>query len=225
MDAREQLRTAAALSLVSLALLLMAVVLTLISGGAATQEQFEIFADPAKYTAALREAGQSLRLLLAVDDLFIVAYAGALGFAALGLSSGRRAAGWTAGLGAFLLGAFDFWENLTMSTSLDMAMNGLAIDAGRIASQVAISTAKWNAAAVALVALTFAFPKERFCETLLAWATRLIFPAATALFVTGALDIRGLSRFAIYAGMISGFVLISIVTYGRSREGTRWRGL
>jgi len=124
------------------------------SGGVASQERFEGFIDPAQYNAALKEAAQYLRLMLAMDDVFILTYMGALGFAAL-------------------------------------------------------------------TALTFVLPKERFFEALLVWATRLIFPAATALFVTGAFDLRRAGLYAIYIGMLSGFVSLAIVTYNRSRDGLR----
>jgi hypothetical protein len=167
------------------------------------------------------EAGGYLRMVLAADDLFILAYMGAIGFAALGFRAGNPAAALTAGLGVLLLGGLDFWENMTMGTNLDIAMQGQTVDAGRIAYQAAISAAKWNAAAVTLVALTFAIPKERFFEILLVWATRLIFPAATALFVTGALGLRPASHFAIYAGMLSGFVLLAIAAFNRARDGLR----
>src|SRR5215469_10239889 len=162
-----------------------------------------------------------IRMVLAADDVFIIAYMGAIGFAALGFRAVNPAAALTAGLGVFALGGLDFWENMTMGTSLDLAMDGQTIDAARITYQAAISAAKWNAAAVTLVALTFTIPKERFFEILLVWATRLVFPAATALFVTGALGLRQAGLYAIYAGMLSGFVLLAIVTYNRSRDGLR----
>ncbi len=146
---------------------------------------------------------------------------GALCFAALGFRAENPATALAAGLGAILLGALDFWENITMGTSLGMAMAGQTADAARISYQAAISAAKWNAAAAALVALTFTIPKERFFEIALVWATRLVFPAATALFVTDALDLRQAGLYAIYAGMFSGFALLAIVTYNRSRDGLR----
>ena len=221
MERREQLRTASALSAAALALLIAAAAVTVLSGGRAAQEHFEVFADPAQYAAALTEAGRHLRLALAIDDVFILAYVGALSFAALGFRAENPAAALAAGLGAFALGGLDFWENMIMGTSLDMAMAGFAIEPARIASQAAISAAKWNAAAATLVALSFTIPQERFFETVLVWATRLVFPAATALFVTGALDLRQAGLYAIYAGMLSGFVLLTIVTCNRSRDGLR----
>ncbi len=221
MDARRQLRTACALSILAFLLLSGATALNFFSGGSAAQEQFEVFADPLQYATRLRESGQWLRVMLAVDNLFILAYVGALSFAALGFRFDRPAEAWAAGLGAFVLGTFDFWENLTMGTSLDMAVNGLTVDAGRIASQAAISGAKWNAAAAALVALTFAIPQERFFERVLVWAARIVFPIATALFVTGAAELRGYSQIALLAAMLSGFALLAIVTYSRSRDGFR----
>ncbi len=221
MARREHLRTAAAMSVLALMLLAAAAAVAVLSGGSASQERFEVFMDPAQYTSALIGAGRYLPIVLAIDDLFIVAYLGAIGFAALGFRDQNPAAALAAGLGVFALAGLDFWENTAMGTSLGMATAGLTVDAGRIAYQAAISAGKWHAAAIALVALSFAIPKERFFETLLVWATRLVFPAATALFVTGALGLREASRFAIYGGMLSGFVLLAIVTYNRSRDGLR----
>jgi hypothetical protein len=221
MGRREHLRLAAGMSIVCLLLLVLAAALAALSGGTASQERFEVYMDPAQYTAALREASGYLRAVLAADDLFILAYMGAIGFAALGFRAGNLAAALVAALGVLLLGGIDFWENATMGTSLDIAMQGQAVDAARIASQAAISAAKWNTAAAVLVAFTFAIPKERFFEILLVWATRLVFPAATALFVTGALGLRQAGVYAIYAGMLSGFVLLTIVAFNRSRDGLR----
>jgi hypothetical protein len=220
-ERRERLRLAAGLSILGLILLILAAALSVLSGGSASQERFEVYSDPAQYTAALREAGGYLRMVLAADDLFILAYMGAIGFAALGFSAGNPAAALVAGLGVIVLGGFDFWENMTMGTSLDIAMQDQTIDIARITYQASISAAKWNAAAVTLVALTFAIPKERFFEILLVWATRLVFPAATALFVTGAFGLRQAGLYAIYAGMLSGFILLAIVAFNRSRDGLR----
>jgi hypothetical protein len=221
MERRKHLRTASALSVLCLLLLLAAAALVFVSGGAASQERFEVYFDPAQYTAALREAGRYLPLVLAMDDVFILAYVGAIGFAALGFAAENRAAALAAGLGAFVLGGLDFWENMVMGTSLGMAMAGETVDAGRIAFQASVSAAKWHAAAVTLVAFTFAIPKERFFEILLVWGVRLIFPATTALFVTGALGLREPAAYAIYAGMLAGFFLLATVTYSRSRDGLR----
>jgi hypothetical protein len=221
MERREHLRTASVLSILGLMLLAAAAALVLLSGGAASQERFEVFTGPAQYAAALSEAADYLRIVLALDDVYILTYVGALCFAALGFRAANPAAALGAGLGALAVGGLDFWENMTMGTSLDVAMAGQTVDAGRIAYQAAISAAKWNGAAATLIALTFALPKERFFEILLVWGTRLIFPAATALFVTGALGLRQAGLYAIYAGMLSGFALLAIVTYNRSRDGVR----
>jgi hypothetical protein len=219
MERRENLRLAAGLGILGLLLLVLAAALTALSGGTASQERFEVYADPAQYTAALKDAGGYLRMVLAADDVFILAYMGAIGFAALGFRAGNPPAAFIAALGVLVLGGLDFWENLTMGTSLDIALTGQTVDAARISYQAAISAAKWHAAAVTLVALTFAIPKERFAEIALVWATRLVFPAATALFVTGALGLRQTGLLAIYAGMLSGFVLLTIVAFNRSRDG------
>jgi hypothetical protein len=221
MERRENLRLAAGLGILGLLLLVLAAALTALSGGTASQERFEVYADPAQYTAALKDAGGYLRMVLAADDVFILAYMGAIGFAAFGFRAGNPPAALVAALGVLVLGGLDFWENLTMGTSLDIALAGQTVDAARISYQAAISGAKWHVAAVTLVALTFAIPKERFFEILLVWATRLVFPAATALFVTGALGLRQAGLFAIYASMLSGFVLLTIVAFNRSRDGLR----
>jgi hypothetical protein len=220
-ERKEQLRLAAGLSTLALILLILAAALTILPYGSASQERFEVYADPAQYTTALREAGGYLRMVLAADDLFILAYIGAIGLTALGFRAENPAAALAAGLGVFLLGGLDFWENMTMGTSLDIAMAGQTVDVSRITYQAAISAAKWNAAAVALIALTFAIPKERFFEIVLVWATRFIFPAATALFVNDALGLRQAGLYAIYAGMLFGLALLAVVTSNRSRDGLR----
>jgi len=128
MERREHLRIASVLSILGLMLLAAAATLVFLSGGAASQERFEVFTGPAQYTAALSEAADYLRIVLAVDDVYILTYVGALCFAALGFRAGNPAAALAAGLGAIAVGGFDFWENMTMGTSLDMATAGQTVD-------------------------------------------------------------------------------------------------
>jgi hypothetical protein len=71
--------------------LVLAAALTVLSDGTASQQRFEVYWDPAQYTAALREAGGYLRMALAADDIFIVTYVAAIGFAALGFRAGNPA--------------------------------------------------------------------------------------------------------------------------------------
>ncbi len=58
-------------------------------------------------------------------------------------------------------------------------------------------------------------------EKFFIWAMRLVFPAATALFITGAFGLRWLGQYAIHGGMLSGFALLTLVTLGRAREYDR----
>jgi hypothetical protein len=81
MERKEHLHRAAGFSILGLILLVLAAALTALSGGSGSQERFEVYADPAQYTAALREAGGYLRMVLAADDLFIFAYLGSLRWA------------------------------------------------------------------------------------------------------------------------------------------------
>jgi hypothetical protein len=50
---------------------------------------------------------------------------------------------------------------------------------------------------------------------------RLVFPAATALFITGAFGLRWLGQYDIRGSMLSGFGLPALVTLGGAREYDR----
>lgn len=217
MKPESALRAASFASAIALLLLVAAVAIASETAGLASQERFEYFQDAALYTANLREAAERLRQALFVDNLFILAYIAALSFTALGFSDNNPPAALFAGLGVAVVASLDIWENVVLSGSIDLAANGLSVAADRIGLQAAVSAAKWHAAAISSIALTFVLPQERILEILLVWAARLAIPVATALFVTDAWGLRAAGAQATRGAMLSGFVLLMIVTHRRSR--------
>jgi len=199
------------------AVLVFAIMQLLAIGGGA-QEPFEIYADPADYTARMRAVSDSLRIVLFADLFFIIGFGAAIGITAWAYADTNRAAAWVAGLGIFLVMGLDLSEDISLLISLDRVDAGGELSESRILTQVQISSAKWLVSAVVVVALTFTLPQDSWLERLVVWATRLFFPIGAGLFVTGAFDASALGGLILLAAMGSGLGLLALTTGLRARR-------
>ena len=190
------------------------------TGGAASQEPFEIFRPAAAYQSGLLEAGGNLRIMMALDLFFMIGYSISIGLTAVLFSRRLPLMAWAAGIGILLVLMADLAENLTMLGSLDLAQAGVDLDPGRIAWQVGISGFKWFTAALVLVALSLILPRDTWLESALVWLARITMPIGAALFVTGGLDQRLLGGLFILAGMGGGLALLALVLFLRDRRGS-----
>lgn len=215
MENQQHLKTAIGLYVFGLAVFVIQQAFGLPDGAAATQEGFELFADPADYTTRLVAAGGTLRTVLMLDLFFMIGYGAAIGLTVHAYANANRAMGWVAGLGIAAVVGLDLLENVIMLLSLDMAQSGAEIPAERIVSQVTVSSIKWFMAALSLVAFTFVLPSETLLEKFLIWSTRILMPLGTGLFVSGAFDARELGGLAILMGMSGGLALLALTTWLR----------
>ncbi|MEZ4417797.1 MAG: hypothetical protein R3E10_18720 [Gemmatimonadota bacterium] len=210
------LRTAAGFSILALGLMMLGVVVMVASSGTGAQDPLERFSDPATFTAILLAADPALRLALFFDGLFAIAYAGTVGFAAIGLAARCPPAAWASGLGILVTMGLDVTENLLMLGSLGMAAAGVQITGERIALHVLISGLKLHAAAFALVAFAFTLPDRGLVTSLMRWGV-LLMPVSAILFVTDVFGASGYGSLGVFVSMVGGMVLLAF--FARAEAG------
>lgn len=202
---------------VALALLAAMIAWTVATGGAGAQEPFELFFEPEAYGAGLAAAAPALRVTLALDLGFIIAYGLALGLAAW-IHRGRAPFAAGVALGAVgLTVALDLAENLLLLVHLEQALLGLAISPAGIGAQVIVSGGKWFAAAIVLVALAEALPRARPAERLLVWLGRLGMPLGAGLMVTQAWGLGTFGGAIVFVTMVGGLGLLALTAWQRAR--------
>jgi hypothetical protein len=217
MQNNQHLRYSSILALSAFILLMVALVIGNSGQYPAAQELFEYISDPKAYSAALAKAAPNLRIVLFIDAVFALTYTSAICFAAIGFSHRNPAFAWAVGLGIIAVMLLDYVENIMMVQSMDLiALKGeLSIE--RIVSQATVSSIKWHSSAAVLFAVSFLLPGDTLIEKLFVWGTRIGLVFATSLFVTQAFDLRELGGLLILVSMASGFLLLSWVTWQRSK--------
>ncbi|MCE9523422.1 MAG: hypothetical protein K8S25_13445, partial [Alphaproteobacteria bacterium] len=154
---RRLLIIAGLLSLVAAGILLAMLAIALQSG--VTQQKFEHLFALAEYTEALANARAPMFSTLAFDNLFILAYAGAIGIGMTALRSPETS--WlaaVAAVGIVAAGLLDYAENLhflTMYAGLDA---GISPTAGEVAGRMWASLMKWHIVYGSMFAASFVVP-------------------------------------------------------------------
>lgn len=214
-DQAQQLAFWAALA--SALLLLVLVGLTLANG--VNQQTFEQVALPSDYAAALRAAGTSLRTIIAIDDVFIVAYVTATLFLVRALGSSLRDPAWLLVLfGGIFAGLLDLHENHHILSMLRGAELGVAPPLEQIESRATWSALKWlsgHASFALLGCLLEVRGLLRIPVRASLVLVQLVLGVATLVAVEPAL-LHGL-LFARYAAVLSGFGLIAFLLSGEGR--------
>lgn len=191
---------------------ILAIMLMIALESGVTQQKFETVWSLARYTEQFIAARQPLLLTLTFDNLFILAYAGAIGLAMAGLRNAEN--GWLALLaaaGMLTTGLLDYAENLhflTMYANLDA---GVAISDGEVAQRMWSSLMKWHIAYAAMFVASFVVPVRGLLSFILVWSMRVVLPVVGVLVYTGPEEMRPLLGLARYVLMFSGFVLMALV--------------
>ena len=217
MTNQHYLRQSAILSVIALILLLVVALVSNLGQHLAGQELFETITDPAAYAKSMIDATPALRIVLALDAVFALCYTAAICFAALGFRQNNPPLAWFAALGIICVMALDFWENMVMGHSIDIAALTNQVSLERITLQAGVSAAKWHLSAAVLFALSFLLPGDNFTEKLLIWGTRTGLAIGVPLFVVSPLELREIGVLIIAISMIGGFVLLAIVAWRRSK--------
>ena len=191
---------------------ILAIMLMIALESGVTQQKFETVWSLARYTEQFIAARQPLMLTLIFDNLFVLAYAGAVGLAMAGLRNAEN--GWLAALaaaGMLTTGLLDYAENLhflTMYANLDA---GVAISDGEVAQRMWSSLMKWHIAYAAMFVASFVVPVRGLLSFILVWSMRVVLPVVGVLVYTGPEEMRPLLGLARYVLMFSGFVLMALV--------------
>ena len=198
---------------------ILAIMLMIALESGVTQQKFETVWSLARYTEQFIAARQPLMLTLTFDNLFVLAYTGAIGLAMVGLRNAENA--WLAALaaaGMVTTGLLDYAENLhflTMYANLDA---GVAVSDGEVAQRMWSSLMKWHIAYAAMFVASFVVPVRGLLSFILVWSMRVVLPVVGVLVYTGPEEIRPLLGLARYVLMFTGFVMMALVF---SSEATR----
>ena len=191
---------------------ILAIMLMIALESGVTQQKFETVWSLARYTEQFIAARQPLMLTLTFDNLFVLAYTGAIGLAMVGLRNAEN--GWLAALaaaGMVTTGLLDYAENLhflTMYANLDA---GVAIIDGEVAQRMWSSLMKWHIAYAAMFVASFVVPVRGLLSFILVWSMRVVLPVVGVLVYTGPVELRPLLGLARYVLMFSGFVMMALV--------------
>ena len=191
---------------------ILAIMLMIALESGVTQQKFETVWSLARYTEQFIAARQPLMLTLTFDNLFVLAYTGAIGLAMVGLRNAENA--WLAALaavGMVTTGLLDYAENLhflTMYANLDA---GVAISDGEVAQRMWSSLMKWHIAYAAMFVASFVVPVRGLLSFILVWSMRVVLPVVGVLVYTGPEELRPLLGLARYVLMFSGFVMMALV--------------
>lgn len=191
---------------------LLAIMLMIALESGVTQQKFETVWSLARYTEQFIAARQPLMLTLTFDNLFVLAYTGAIGLAMVGLRNAEN--GWLvalAGVGMVTTGLLDYAENLhflTMYANLDA---GVAVSDGEVAQRMWSSLMKWHIAYAAMFVASFVVPVRGLLSFILVWSMRVVLPVVGVLVYTGPEEMRPLLGLARYVLMFTGFVMMALV--------------
>jgi hypothetical protein len=214
------LLTAAAYLSVAAAGILVVMLLIALEAGV-TQQRFEHLFAPADYEAAFAAARKPMLATLTFDNLFILAYAGAI---ALGLTAMRTPAnGWiaaAAAAGIVAAGLLDYGENLRFVVMYAEIDSGIGLNAQNLSAQMWASLMKWHIAYAAMFAASFVIPVRGPVSFVLVWSLRVVLPVVGVLVYVGPPEWRAALSLARYALMLAGFMLFAAVFANEARRAS-----
>lgn len=187
-----------------------------------TQQRFETVMAIASYSAQLEAARHPLMVTLAFDNLFILAYVGAICLAMAGLRTGETA--WVAGtaaVGMVATGLLDYAENLHFLTMFANLSAGIQISEAEIGQRMWSSLMKWHIAYAAMFAASFVIPVRGIVSFVLVWSMRVVLPVVGVLHYTAPEDLRPMLGLARYGLMLCGFLLMALVFSGEAQRQGR----
>lgn len=207
-------QAAAGLAVAAAGLLSVMLIVTIQSGGV-TQQRFELVMPLDVYTASFSAAKDVILHTLIFDNLFVIAYVGAivLGMSALATPETKAAAA-MAIAGIVCTGILDYAENLHFITMYARLDAGQALTADEIGWRMWASAIKWHIAYAGLAMASFVIPVRGLVSLILVWSLRVVLPVVGVLIYAGPDAWRPILGIARYGAMLSGFVLFAMVFAG-----------
>ncbi|MFT3925669.1 MAG: hypothetical protein QM778_24220 [Myxococcales bacterium] len=198
---------------------LLALLCSIVLATGVSQQTFERFMPPASYASALLEQASALRLIVAIDDVFVVTYVAATLLLCASLAGRASRVLLQVVLTAALLGGvLDLIENHHILAMLRAAEFGAEPSVGQIEAQVAASSLKWmlGHAAFALLAFALELP-AKLAAAVRASLLGFQLPLGAATLVVTQEGWLSLLSWARYGSLLSGFFAISWLMGGASR--------
>lgn len=197
-------------------LLFILCAMTLVTG--VSQQRFEWVASPADYGARLRAEGGWLRVIVAIDDLFVAAYV----IATVALAERMARSGWrplliAVALAGVAAGVLDVMENHDLLAMLRWAELGERIPELRILERSELSQLKWMLGHLAFVAVGVSWPGQGPLDRVLR-ASLIAFQLPVGALVWTLSDPRAieLAIWVRYASFLSGLGVIAWMTGRRA---------
>lgn len=149
-----------------------------------TQESFEVVAGSADFAKRLLASGAALRLIFAIDFIFIAAYTGFfLAWAADQRDRGADRWALLAGLAAMLaVAVLDLIEDSHILSMLRTSEHGIALSDGAIAWQMLISQIKFLLSYISIALLALTWPARGAFANAVRWLLILQLPFGVAIF-------------------------------------------
>lgn len=183
-----------------------------------TQQDFESLAPADQYARRLIAAEIPLRIILTLDNVFILSYCAA--FVLLGAAHKRKSAKLTAVAATAILlitGLLDLLENHHILVMLESSLTGIPLTQTEIAERAQLSMLKFHGAYLGLFLLAFVLPQDTFTERLLLVGIRFVLIPAGILVYTVIGPLTAVLAILRYAAMLGGFGLLAYNYFVRSR--------
>lgn len=133
-----------------------------------TAQNFELVSDIETYTQDILVAEMPLRMILTLDNLFLVFYTTAFVFLAMAVWDEKNRLLVTVGLVAVLITAYlDLLENHDILTQLTTALHGLPIALSDLQDRMIWSQLKFHSSYLGFFLFAFVLPGDTFMEKLL----------------------------------------------------------
>ncbi|MFA9406435.1 MAG: hypothetical protein ACERKX_11540 [Anaerolineales bacterium] len=133
-----------------------------------TAQNFELVSDIETYTQDILVAEMPLRMILTLDNLFLVFYTAAFVFLAMAVWDEKNRLLVTVGLVAVLITAYlDLLENHDILTQLTTALHGLPIALSDLQDRMIWSQLKFHSSYLGFFLFAFVLPGDTFMEKLL----------------------------------------------------------
>lgn len=186
--------------------------------GGTSQQTFERVMPAEAYARALVSADLPLRIILALDNLFILLYTPV--FLLLGTALYRKRTRYLTAAATLLLVAvavLDFLENHHIQVMIDSVQAGIPLVQADISERAQQSMLKFHSSYLGLFLFSFVLPSQTPLERILIWGIRLaLVPAGILLYVVPGAGGRILELLR-YGGMFFGFALLAYNYFVRSR--------
>ncbi|MBC8264338.1 MAG: hypothetical protein H8E47_09475 [Anaerolineales bacterium] len=184
-----------------------------------TQQQFEIVTDVEVYARDLKAAEGPLRVILTLDNLFLVFYTAAFLFVTMAVKTDENRLIAYAGLGAILITTYlDLLENHHIMTMLTSITQGLPISLVEIQERMTWSQLKFHSSYLSFFLFAFVLPHDTLLEKGLRWSLWFVFLPVGVMVYTYPDFMGGIFGLLRYILMLSGLLILAWNYFVRTRQ-------